>query len=65
MQDGSNELTVEVYNTAINELAEVGRLPDVSAVTDRYGQRFRLQDMDNLQPLPSGMLSIPRLVLER
>src|SRR5439155_7940934 len=55
LRDGSNEFQVDVYNTAINELAEGGRVPDVAAVTERYGQRFRLQDVDNLQPIPSGI----------
>jgi hypothetical protein len=65
LRDGSNDLAIEVYNTAINLLAEKGRLPDVNAVTERYGQRFRLQDMDVMEPLPSGMLTVPRLVRER
>jgi len=65
LRDGSNDIRIDVYNTAINQLAEGGRLPDVAAVTDRYGQRFRLQDVTNLQPIPSGILSVPRLVAER
>ena len=65
LRDGSNDIRIDVYNTAINQLAEGGRLPDVAAVTERYGQRFRLQDVDNLQPIPSGILSVPRLVAER
>ena len=65
LRDGSNDLRIDVYNTAINQLAEGGRLPDVAAVTERYGQRFRLQDVDTLQPIPSGILSVPRLVAER
>jgi hypothetical protein len=65
LRSGANEIRIEVYNTAINQLAEGGRLPDVAAVTERYGQRFRLQDVDNLQPIPSGILAIPRLVSER
>jgi alpha-L-rhamnosidase len=65
LHDGANDLAIEVYNTAINELAEGGRLPDVSAVVERYGQRFRLQDLDDLRPLPSGILAVPRLVVER
>jgi alpha-L-rhamnosidase len=64
-QKGRNEIVVEVYNTAINLLSEGGRLPDVAALTERYGQRARIQDMDNIAPLPSGLLSIPRIVLER
>jgi hypothetical protein len=65
LRDGANEIRIDVYNTAINQLAEGGRLPDVAGVTERYGQRFRLQDVDNVQPIPSGILSIPRLVVER
>jgi len=65
LHDGANEIRIDVYNTAINQLAEGGRLPDVAAVTERYGQRFRLQDLDNLQPIPSGILSVPRLVVEK
>ncbi len=65
VRSGSNDLRLDVYNTAINRLAEGGRLPDVGAVVEKYGQRFRLQDFDNLQPIPSGILSIPRLVVER
>jgi len=41
------------------------RLPDTKPVVERYGLRTRLQDLDGLQPLPSGILSSPRLVLER
>ena len=65
LRPGANEIRIEVYNTAINQLAEGGRLPDVAAVTARYGQRFRLQDVDDLRPIPSGILTVPRLVLER
>jgi len=63
-QKGSNEIVVEVYDTAINLLSEGGRLPGVAALTERYGQRTRIQDMDNIALLPSGILSVPRIVLE-
>ena len=36
-----------------------------AALVERYGQRFRLQDLEGLRPLPSGILSVPRLVVER
>ncbi len=65
VRPGPNDLRVEVYNTAINELAQGGRVPDVAAVTERYGQRFRLQDMEGLQPIPSGILVVPRIRMER
>jgi len=31
----------------------------------QYGQRFRLQDVDDLRPIPSGILTVPRLIAER
>jgi hypothetical protein len=65
LRAGANAIRVDVYNTAINRLAEGGRLPDMKPVVDRYGLRTRLQDLDGLQPLPSGLLSPPRLVLEK
>jgi hypothetical protein len=36
----------------------------VKALVEKYGQRFRLQDMEGLAPLPSGMLTVPRLLTE-
>ncbi len=60
---GSNHLEIRVSNTAINELA--GRpKTDYSALKARYGERFTAQGMDNLQPLPSGLLTAPALVTE-
>ena len=55
----------DVYNTAINQLAEGGRLPDMKPVVERYGLQTRLQDLDDLQPLRSGIPSPPRLVLQK
>ena len=65
LRDGSNTIRIEVYNTALNQLAEGGRVPDTRALVEQYGQRFRFQDLDNPQPIPSGILSIPRLVADR
>jgi hypothetical protein len=65
LRDGANEIRIDVYNTAINRLAEGGHLPDTNALVERYGQRFRLQDLEGLRPLPSGILFVPRIVAER
>jgi hypothetical protein len=65
IKGGDNTIRIEVYNTAINELARGGRLADIAGVTRQYGLRFRMQDFDNLQPLPSGILSPIRLVIVR
>ena len=62
---GANDIRIEVYNTAVNQLAEGGRLPDVEAVTRAYGQRFRLQDVDNLRPIrpnPGGAAARQRAI---
>ncbi|MBS1850901.1 MAG: glycoside hydrolase [Acidobacteria bacterium] len=64
LKNGENTIRVEVYNTAINALAEGGRIPNTQALTEQYGFRFRLQDFENLQPLPSGILSSVKLVKE-
>jgi len=58
---GSNELRIVVANTAINELA--GRAaPDYRLLNLRYGEKFTPQDMDHLEPLPSGILGTVRLI---
>jgi hypothetical protein len=58
---GENTIEVRVANTAINVLA--GRAPaDYRLLNLRYGERFTPQDMDNLQPLPSGLLGTIQLV---
>jgi hypothetical protein len=55
LKAGSNELKVQVANTAINRLAGESQ-PDYRLLWARYGRRFVPQDMDNLRPLPSGLL---------
>jgi hypothetical protein len=51
---GNNTLELRVFNTAINELA--GQPPrDYTALKAKYGDRFQMQDMNNLRPVPSGI----------
>jgi hypothetical protein len=61
LKPGDNTIRVLVYNLAINELAK-GPLPDYTALNAKYGERFQPQDMNNLQPLPSGLLGPVSLV---
>ena len=64
LQRGTNELKIVVANTAINELA--GRAaPDYRLLNLRYGEKFTPQDMDHLEPLPSGILGPLRLISEK
>ena len=60
MKPGKNELTIIVGNSAINSLAGHS-LPDYRLLNDRYGERFVPQGMENLQPLPSGIVGELRL----
>jgi hypothetical protein len=64
LHPGTNELKIVVANTAINELA--GRVaPDYRMLNLRYGEKFTPQDMDHLEPLPSGILGPLRLISEQ
>jgi alpha-L-rhamnosidase len=63
LHSGENTLRVVVGNLAINELAGTS-LPDYRLLNRRYGERFSPQDMENLQPLPSGLLGTIRLIAE-
>jgi hypothetical protein len=61
LQAGANRIEVAAGNLAINYMA--GRsLPDYRLLNLRYGSRFDPQDMNNLQPLPSGLLGPLRLL---
>jgi hypothetical protein len=55
------DLEVCVANTAINLLAGEP-MPDYRRLWELYGPRFRPQDMDNLEPLPSGLLGKVELI---
>lgn len=60
---GTNVIKVIVGNTAVNELAGQSP-PDYKLLNLRYGNRFQPQDMENLKPLPSGILGPVTLVSE-
>ena len=63
LHSGENHLKIVVGNLAINALA--GRsLPDYKLLNSKYGVRAVPQDMENLQPLPSGLVGRPRLVFQ-
>jgi hypothetical protein len=52
---GKNKIRIVVANTAINYMAGHS-LPDYRLLNLRHGERFQPQDMDKLQPIPSGLL---------
>ena len=61
LKPGANAIRILVGNTAINELAG-GDLPDYRLLYSRYGVEFVPQDMQNLTPLPSGILGRVSLI---
>jgi hypothetical protein len=64
LRPGVNRIRVLVANTAINHMA--GRpLPDYRLLNSRFGTRFEPQDMDKVQPAPSGLMGPARLVVLR
>jgi hypothetical protein len=61
LRPGINNIRVMVGNTAMNYMA--GRsLPDYRLLNLRYGERFQPQDMDKVQPIPSGLFGPIRLL---
>ena len=55
--------TFRVYNTALNAWSA---LPphDYKPLIEKYGDRFQMQDLDKVQPIPSGILGAIHLVTE-
>jgi hypothetical protein len=61
LKPGKNELRIVVGNTAINELTGQS-LPTYRLLYDRYGVEFIPQDVQGLEPLPSGILGPVTLI---
>jgi hypothetical protein len=61
LHTGVNSLEITVGNLAINELAG-NALPDNRLLDLRYTKRFEPQDMQGLEPVPSGLLGPVRLI---
>jgi hypothetical protein len=64
IHSGENTIEVHVYNTAINLLAGQPTR-DYTALRAKYGRRFDPQDMDHLQPIPSGLFGPVHLEEQR
>jgi len=62
LRPGSNKIRIVVANLALNYMAG-RRLPDYRLLNLRYGERFQAQDMDKVQPVPSGLFGPIRLTV--
>jgi hypothetical protein len=60
---GQNKIRIEVANLAVNYMASI-KFPNYNyaGVTQKYGNRFQPQNLDQIQPLPSGLLGPIRLI---
>ncbi len=61
LHPGDNVLRIRVQNLALNEMAGQA-LPDYRLLNLRYGERFVPQDMQDVRPLPAGILGPVQLV---
>ena len=62
LKSGQNHIEIHVFNTAINAWAA---LPphDYKPLIAKYGDRFQMQDLDKVQPQPSGILGAIHLII--
>ena len=61
LQTGMNQVKILVSNLAVNAMAGQNQT-DYKLLNLRYTERFKPQDMDKVQPLPSGLLGKITLV---
>jgi hypothetical protein len=61
LKQGQNQVVIKVYNTAMNAWAA---LPphDYKPLIAKYGDRFQMQDLDQVMPVVSGLLGTIHLV---
>jgi hypothetical protein len=63
LKPGRNHIEIRVYNTALNAWSA---LPphDYKPLIAKYGDRFQMQDLEKVKPIPSGILGSIHLVTE-
>ncbi len=63
LKHGENHIEIHVYNTALNAWSA---LPphDYQPLIEKYGDRFQMQDLDKVLPVPSGILGTIHLVTQ-
>ncbi|MDT7815555.1 MAG: hypothetical protein QOJ42_5471 [Acidobacteriaceae bacterium] len=61
LKQGQNQVVIKVYNTAMNAWAEVPP-HDYKPLIAKYGDRFQMQDLDQVKPVASGLVGTIHLV---
>jgi hypothetical protein len=61
LKPGMNHIEIHVFNTALNAWSA---LPphDYKPLIAKYGDRFQMQDLNQVMPISSGILGTVRLV---
>ncbi len=64
LKTGQNHIEIHVFNTAINAWAA---LPprDYKPLIAKYGDRFQMQDLNLVHPVPSGILGTIHLITDQ
>jgi hypothetical protein len=61
LKQGENTIMIRVFNTAINAWAgQAAR--DYQPLIEKFGDRFQMQDLDQVKPVPSGLIGTVRLM---
>jgi hypothetical protein len=63
LKPGTNHIEIRVYNTALNAWSALPK-HDYKPLIAKYGDRFQMQDLDKVMPVPSGILGTIHLVTE-
>jgi hypothetical protein len=61
LKQGQNQVVIKVYNTAMNAWAALP-LHDYKPLIAKYGDRFQMQDLNQVKPVSSGLLGTIHLV---
>jgi hypothetical protein len=61
LKQGQNQVVIKVHNTAMNAWAEVPP-HDYKPLIAKYGDRFQMQDLDQVKPVASGLVGTIHLV---
>jgi len=63
LKPGPNKIQIQVYNTALNAWS-ANPPRDYKPLIEKYGDRFQMQDLNKVQPIPSGLLGKIHLVTQ-
>jgi hypothetical protein len=61
LKPGQNHIEIHVYNTALNAWSALPPY-DYGPLKAKYGDRFQMQDLDKVKPIPSGLLGKVEIV---